>query len=108
MNNDKHRKSEAQKTFEEADNAGRFSGGDTDAAAAREQAVEHIRQDTDSTREERDGNLGDPDRPATRTQDFIGDSQNVTDNGTRPLNDEELEHARNKATEGQRQERSDS
>ena len=52
-NQHKHRKSEAQKQFEEADNAGRFAGDDADAKAAKEQAMENIRQDTQSTSEER-------------------------------------------------------
>ncbi len=52
-NQQKHRKSEAQKQFEAADNAGRFAGDDADAKAAKEQAMENIKQDTNSSREER-------------------------------------------------------
>src|SRR5687768_17142166 len=53
QNHSKNRKSEAQERFDQADNAGRFAGNDPDARAAREQAMEQIRQDTSATSEER-------------------------------------------------------
>jgi len=104
MNDSKNRKSGAQERFEEADNAGRFAGNDPDARAAKEQAIEEIRQDTGSSREERNKDNNQSDREARRdpgqSKDYKGDSQNVNDDTGRPLNEEELEKARNKANEG--------
>ena len=40
---------------------------------------------------------------ATQAHDYKGEAQNVNDDTGRPLEEEELEHARNKATEGTRQ-----
>ena len=54
MSENKNRKSESQERFEEADNAGRFAGNDTDAQSAKQQAINNIREDSGSTREERD------------------------------------------------------
>ena len=48
-NESKDRKSEAQKRFDAADNAGRFSGNDQDAKTAREDALEDIEHDPDLT-----------------------------------------------------------
>jgi hypothetical protein len=93
--NEKQRKSEAQEIHEEAENAGRFAGDSPDSRAALEQSRENIRQDTDSSREERAG--GDVD------DDSAGDAQNVDDDGSGRLEGEEAERARNKAMEGQRQ-----
>jgi hypothetical protein len=109
QNKDKNRKSKAQELFEEAENAGRFAGNDDDARAAKEQAMENIRKDTGSNRRERsrqDENTdaearGDP----AQSHDYKGEAQNVNDDTGRPLNEEELKHARNKATEGTRQNR---
>jgi hypothetical protein len=103
MNNSKNRKSEAQERFEEADNAGRFAGNDPDARAAKEEAIEEIRQDTGSSREERNKDDDQSDREARRdpaqSKDYKGESQNVNDDSGRPLNEEELERARRKANE---------
>ena len=46
-NEDKNRKSEAQKRFDAADNAGRFAGNNQDANAARQEAMEDIEHDPD-------------------------------------------------------------
>jgi hypothetical protein len=110
---EKSRKSEAQKIYEEADNAGRFSGKDDDAKAAQQRAVENIRQDTMSSQEERnkDNNLAsdytdaEAHRDAAQTKDHKGEAQNVNDDTGRPLTDEEADHARNKSMEGMRQQR---
>jgi hypothetical protein len=109
QNKDKNRKSKAEEIFDEANNAGRFAGNDTDARAARDLAVENIRQDTNSNRRER--NQGDENtdaearRDPAQTHDYKGEAQNVNDDTGRPLNEDETEHARNKATEGTRQNR---
>jgi len=107
----KNRKSKEQERFEEADNAGRFSGNDQDAASAREAAIERIRQDTMSMSSERNKQDDATDAEARRDQqqshDYKGDSQNVNDDNGRPLSEQETERARNKANEGLRQERSE-
>jgi hypothetical protein len=110
-NNEKNRKSEAQKHFEEADNAGRFAGNDNDAKAARERAMENIKQDTSSGREERnqgnqDSIIGDAEarRDGAQSHDYKGEAQNVNidpeDRGRLGGNDKDVEHARNKAMQG--------
>ena len=108
---DKNRKSEAQEIFEQADNVGRFAGDDTDAKAAKDQAIENIRQDTMSSREERNKSDENTDAEAHRdpaqTQDYKAEAQNVNDDTGRPMAEDELDHARNKATEGMRQDRDD-
>lgn len=97
-NTHKERKSEAQKQFEEADNAGRFAGNDADSREAREQAETNARQDTAERNDE--GGEDDDSNP--------GEAQNVVsdDNGGR-LEGEEAKDARNKSTEGMRQDRDD-
>jgi hypothetical protein len=112
-NTSKNRKTESQKIVEEADSAGRFSGDDADARAAKRQAMENIRQDTGSSREERDKQQdndytdADARREGAQAHDVKGEAQNVNDDTGRPLNEEELNKARNKASEGDRQGRSD-
>lgn len=102
--NEKQRKSEAQEIHEQADNAGRFAGDSPDSQAALEQSKENIRQDTGSSREERNGdNAADEGRRNNQVQDTGGDAQNVEDDGSGRLEGEEAERARNKANEGQRQ-----
>ena len=107
----KNRKSKEQETFEEADNAGRFSGNDADASVARGIAQERIRQDTGSSARERNETEGPTDAEARRDQgqshDYKGESQNVNDDTGRPMSDQEIEKARSKANEGLRQERSE-
>ncbi len=113
-NTEKNRKSEAQKRFEEADNAGRFAGNDADAQAAREKATENIRQDTSSGRNKRDQkNQGNPDdrignaeahRDPAQSHDYKGEAQNVNIDPEKPGrlggNDKDVEQARNKAMQG--------
>jgi hypothetical protein len=105
--NEKQRKSEAQEIHEQAENAGRFAGDSPESQAALEQSVENIRQDTGSSRQERD--KGDNEAAAeggtdrNQGQDTAGDAQNVEDDGSGRLEGGEAERARNKATEGQRQ-----
>ena len=90
---------ESQDTFEQAENAGRFAGNDTDSKAAR------------SLREDRDRN-DDIDAEARKdlaqTHDYKGESQNVDDDTGMQLTEEETKRATNKANEGLRQGRSDS
>ncbi len=112
-NNDKNRKSDEQKRFEEADNAGRFAGNDQDAREAKQNALQEGVKDTtgyDSSPIQNDsggrGNSGDEftnasaHRGDAQVQTFTGDAQNVNDAGGRPLEEDELEHSRNKANEG--------
>ncbi len=114
---DKMRKSEAQKRFEEADNAGRFAGNDTDAQSARAQAEENIRQDTQSNQGNRSrqeagsdgrgmdsGEIMDADsvRPGQGNM-LEEEAQNIgKDRGSADQLDSgsEAEKARNKATQG--------
>ena len=111
-NTEKNRKSEAQERFEQADNAGRFAGDDADAKAARQAAEENIRQDTTSSREERNKGTDRLDTPGKRgtnqVQDTAGDAQNEEVDGSGRLEGKEAENARNKATEGIKQGRSES
>jgi len=109
-NTSKHRKSESQEIFEQADNAGRFAGNDTDSKAARQQAEENITEDAQSSREERNKNES-TDTEARRdaqAHDYKGESQNVNDDTGRSLTREETNKARDKANEGLRQGRNDS
>ena len=104
QDNSKQRKPESQKIFEEADNAGRFSGNDNDAKAAKQQATENIQKDTNTASQTGGKNLENTDAEARRdpaqVHDYKGESQNVNDDNGRPLNEEELRNARNKANEG--------
>jgi hypothetical protein len=104
QNENKNRKSEEQKRFEEADNAGRFAGEDNDSQAARNESREQIRQDTGSSRSERgtdEGNDSDDDQVILQANE--GDAQNISDDDVEKLSDEGRERSRNKASEGQRQ-----
>jgi hypothetical protein len=104
-NQDKNRKSKEQEIFEQADNAGRFAGNDSDAKAAKGKAVENIRQDTSSTFEERNRNVEE--RDADQSQDYRGESQNVKDDSGGRLRGKEAASARDKAEEGIKQNRDD-
>ena len=117
-NTDKIRKSETQERFDEADNAGRFAGNDPDAQEAKKQAMENIKQDPVARRYEHKDEIkeqmqkrnettdAEAHRNPSKSQDYKGEAQNVNDDTGRPLTEEsEIEHARNKATEGQRQNR---
>jgi len=110
-NQSKNRKSKEQERYEEADNAGRFAGGDADALSTREAAIEQIRQDTNSSESERNEPSGPSDAEARRdgsqAHDYKGESQNVNDDSGRPMDENESEKARNKANEGLRQGRSE-
>jgi hypothetical protein len=110
-NQEKNRKSEAQEKFEEADNAGRFAG----AQEAKNRALQQGATDTtgyhSGTVVNESGDRAEPGdeftnasahRGDAQVQEFSGDADNVDDNGSRPLSDEELEHARNKANQGSR------
>jgi hypothetical protein len=112
-NNEKNRKSEAQERFEEADNAGLFAGNDADAREAKANALRD--GDVEDTTGYNSGPVvndsGNRARPGDATndaaarrgdanvQDFAGDAQNVNADNNRPLEGDELEHARNKANE---------
>ncbi len=113
VNNDKNRKSEAQERFDEADNAGRFAGNDQDAMDAKNAALQDGVKDTtgyDSRPFQNDSSSrsepGDEFTNASahhgdaQVQPFTSDAQNVNDAGDRPMDNDELEHARNKANEG--------
>lgn len=113
-NTSKNRKTEAQKSFEAADNAGRFAGNDTDAAAARDQAVENMQRDAASGMDVRESNESraaferehtnaDAHKDRAQTHDLKEEAQNVNDDNGRPMTDDEAGHASNKATEGMRQ-----
>ena len=107
-NTSKNRKSESQKIFEQADNAGRFAGNDADAQAARQQATENIRQDTSSPKERGNQNENtdaEARRDPAQAHDYKGEAQNVNDDSGRPLNEDEANKARNKANEGLSRER---
>lgn len=97
--------------FEQADNAGRFAGNDTDAQAARRQAEKNIRADAQSTTEERNKNENtdaEARRDPAQSHDYKGEAQNVNDDTGRPLSKEEPDKARAKAAEGLKQGRNDS
>ena len=106
QNTSKNRKSEAEEIFEQADNAGRFAGTDPDSKAAKEQAIENIRQDTQSTANKRnkDDDIGGLDKINIGEGDDQ-EAQNVRDDMDRLIEEDETDHARNKATEGQKQNR---
>lgn len=108
-NSNKDRKSGAQEIYEQADNAGRFAGDDAGSKAAEQQASENNRQDTESNRQERnkDNDFTDAEarRDPAQSQDYKGEAQNVNDDTGRPLNEQELDHSRNKANEDQSQNR---
>jgi hypothetical protein len=109
-NTSKNRKSESQEIFEQAENAGRFAGNDADSQAARRQAEENVKRDTQSSAEEKDINEAtdaEARRDAAQTHDYKGEAQNVNDDAGRPLSREESGKARNKANEGLRQGRND-
>lgn len=109
QNKDKTRKSKAQETFEEAENAGRFAGKGADPRTAREQVAENIRKDTVAKSRGRHQRAAHTDaearRDAAQAHDYKGEAQNVNDDAGRPLNEDEMEHARNKAMEGTKQNR---
>lgn len=111
-NDNKNRKSDEQKRFEEADNAGRFVGNDQDAKDAKNNALKGDVKDTTGYNSQPfqhdSGDRGKPDDEYTNAsahhgdadvRDFAGDAQNVNADEGRPLNDNELEKARNKANE---------
>lgn len=110
-NNDKNRKSEAQDRFDEADNAGRFAGNDNDARTAKSNALQGGVKDTtgyDSSpvinqRERTNPDDGGTDEAAHHgsagADDFAGNAPNINADNSRPLQGDELEHARNKANE---------
>ena len=109
---DKMRKSEAQKRFEEADNAGRFAGDDADARRARAQAEQSVKQDAQNSgnRQDRDmgnGEIMDADdvRPGHANM-MEEEAQNINKDRTgadRLVNDNEAQKARNKSSEGIKQ-----
>jgi hypothetical protein len=106
MAQNKDRKSEAQKRFEQADNAGRFAGEDADAKAAWSQSIENVRRDRATNPRHRDSNENtdaEAHRDPAQSHDYKGEAQNVNDDTGRPLNEDEVTHARNKANEGARQ-----
>lgn len=104
-NEEKARKSEAQKTFEEADNAGRFAGDDADAQNARTKAEANIRQEAGALRNQgQQPKAGDDEniRPE-QSNAFKAEAQNINkagNDGNLHNNDNSLEHARNKANQG--------
>ena len=114
-NTEKNRKSEAQEIYEQAENAGRFAGDDADARAAQAKAEENIRQETIANRgkiNKEDKENIDTDveahRDPAKVHDYKGEAQNVNDDTNRPMSGDEAAQARNKATEGIRQQREDS
>ena len=112
QNFSKDRKPEDQKRFEAADNAGRFSGNDQDARQASDQFSQNV-----DLKEKQSGTPGpiNNDEPSdwearrdpAQTHDTKGDAQNIRDESIQTLNEQELQKAKNKATEGRRQGRED-
>jgi hypothetical protein len=117
-NKDKNRKTEAQERFDEADNAGRFAGNDADAQQARQAARNAGARDTtgyDSRPGQNERSRNNPDRDNTdeaahrgssNADEFAGNADNVNADSSRPLQDDELKHARNKANESKGRESS--
>ena len=108
-NREKNRKSEAQKAFEEADNAGRFAGDDADARNARAQAENNISQQAGGQqgRNQRDmpnGGIMDGDVVRPEQSNMLeAEAQNINKDSEGDAlrnNDDSLEQARNKATQG--------
>lgn len=105
----KNRKSEAQKRFEEGDNAGRSAGNDTDARNARaEQNVKRETPNSSGSQRQKmgDGEImdGDTVRPGHANM-MEEEAQNINKDSTgadRLDNDGETGKARNKASEGTR------
>ena len=105
---DKNRKSEAQKRFDEAENAGRFAGDDADARNARAQAEQNVKQDAQNSGNRQrqkmgDGQIMDADavRPGNANM-MEEEAQNINKDSTGAdrLDDNEIEKARNKAGQG--------
>lgn len=117
QNFDKDRKTEAQKRFDAADNAGRFAGGDEDANNARNRAEQDVRREANTRNEsdnsgsdDRDNTDEDARRDPAQSHTFIQEAQNVADDNVGDVNtlsNEEASKARNKANEGIRQGRQD-
>lgn len=118
-NTDKNRKPEAQDRFDEADNAGRFAGNDQNSKDAKAAALQAGANDTTGYNSgtvenkrsqyspDRDGTDEAAHRGSAQADDFTGDAQNVNAGNSRPLDDNELHHARNKANESKRRESSE-
>jgi len=119
-NNNKNRKSEVQERFDEADNAGRFAGNDEDSKEAKNNALGAGAKDTTGynsgtfQNSNRDGSEpgdertdSEAHRDPAQSPNFKGEAQNVNDDTGRPLNDDELSHARNKANESKGSENSE-
>jgi hypothetical protein len=72
----------------------------------------HDKNTSDSRQGDRnrnnDYNDADARRDPAQTHDMKGEAQNVNDDTGRPLNEQDLNKARNKANEGLRQERQNS
>lgn len=108
-NNDKMRKSEEQKRFEEADNAGLFAGDDAQSQQARAQYEESSRQESRRTEEHQRSQMGDGQvldgddvRPGQANM-MEEEAQNINKDrkdGDLTNNEDSLEKARNKATQG--------
>ena len=106
---DKNRKSEAQKRFDEAENAGRFAGDDADARNARAQAEQNVKQDAQNSGNRQrqkmgDGQIMDADavRPGHANM-MEEEAQNINKDTTgadRLDDDSESQKARNKAGQG--------
>jgi len=62
----------------------------------------------DKTKDENPNTNEQAHRNPAKANDYKGEAQNVNDDAGRSLNEDELDHARNKATEGLRQQRDDS
>lgn len=105
----KQRKTRAQEIADEADNAGRFAGNDADAKAAKEQAMANSRAENSSLTRREGDDTGNTDAEARRdpaqSHDYKGEAQNVNEDSGRPLNEQDVLHARNKAQEGIQQNR---
>ena len=117
-NKDKNRKTEAQERFDEADNAGRFAGNDADAQQALQAARDAGTRDTtgyDSRPVQNEPSRNNPDsdktneaahRGSANADEFAGNTDNVNADSSRPLQNDEVKHARNKANESKGRESS--
>jgi hypothetical protein len=96
---EKPRKPESAERFDEADNNGRFAGNDPDAQSAREQvpkntASQQSRSNTDDIANQESSDLLA--RRDNQSHNYKGEADNVNDDTGRSLNEEELQHQRNK------------
>ena len=101
----KNRKSKEQERLEEADNAGLFADSDSasasDGRTVQDNTADRTSNATSDDRQE--ASDAEARRDFAQSHDYKGEAQNVNDDAGRPLNEGEVDQARNKANEGLRQ-----